>query len=58
MLLYILNDLMMYYCNVKSTPLYGYQATGMDSDTIYIVYLFKVTLTFNIHHMQFLSLFK
>ena len=26
---YILNDLMMYYCNVKSTPLYGYQATGM-----------------------------
>ena len=22
---YILNDLMMYYCNVKSTPLYGYR---------------------------------
>ena len=28
---YILSDPMMYYCNVKSTPLYGYQATGMLS---------------------------
>ena len=31
---YILNDLMMYYCNVKSTPLYGYQATGMNLHTL------------------------
>ena len=44
---YILNDIMMFYCNVKSTPLSGYQATGMQLLVVCGQWIFAI---YDIYH--------